>query len=170
MPQQHLRYCTLFGALFNLSHGVKGRDSLLVLVPCPTLVRNTANARKSRKESLENYGTQMNNTTIDRIREAVFLRMGVIDSCGNLRDSILHEVVDTPATYAEQFNVGAGTPFALSHGLAQLSVTRPGACSSPFPNVLYCGASSRPGNGVPLVLTGAKLVAEKLVLRIDRAR
>jgi hypothetical protein len=48
-----------------------------------------------------------------------------------------------------------------SHGFAQLSITRPGARSSGIPNVLFCGASSRPGNGVPLVLIGAKQVAQK---------
>lgn len=48
-----------------------------------------------------------------------------------------------------------------SHGFAQLSLTRPGPESTGFPNVLYCGAGTRPGNGVPLVLIGAKQVAEK---------
>ena len=73
--------------------------------------------------------------------------------------------MDTPATWADQFHVGAGTPFALSHGFAQLSLTRPGAGYSKekSSNLLYCGASSRPGNGVPLVLIGAKQVAEKAI-------
>ena len=30
-------------------------------------------------------------------------------------------------------------------------------------NVLYCGASTRPGNGVPLVLIGAEQVAKKAI-------
>lgn len=50
-----------------------------------------------------------------------------------------------------------------SHGFAQLSLTRPGPASSGLPNVFYCGASTRPGNGVPLVLIGAKQVAEKAI-------
>ena len=35
-----------------------------------------------------------------------------------------------------------------------------------YDNVLFCGASSRPGNGVPLVLLGAKQVAEVAVKQL----
>jgi phytoene desaturase (3,4-didehydrolycopene-forming) len=57
--------------------------------------------------------------------------------------------------------------FFKSHGFAQLSLTRPGPASSGLSNVLYCGASTRPGNGVPLVLIGAKQVAEKAVRSLN---
>jgi phytoene dehydrogenase-like protein len=33
---------------------------------------------------------------------------------------------------------------------------------------MFIGASSRPGNGVPLVLIGAKLVAKKVAKKIKR--
>ena len=43
-----------------------------------------------------------------------------------------------------------------------MSITRPGPqAKSDFKNVLFVGASSRPGNGVPLVLIGAKNTANK---------
>lgn len=35
-------------------------------------------------------------------------------------------------------------------------------------NVLMVGASSRPGNGVPLVLIGAKLVWKKVLKKISQ--
>ena len=57
--------------------------------------------------------------------------------------------------------------FAKSHGFAQLSLTRPGPRSSGVPNVLFCGASTRPGNGVPLVLIGAKQVAAEAMKVLD---
>ena len=56
--------------------------------------------------------------------------------------------------------------FKQSHGFGQLSITRP---SSEPPNkekLLYVGASTRPGNGVPLVLMGAKLVANKAISKL----
>ena len=52
-------------------------------------------------------------------------------------------------------------PTTQSHGFGQLSITRPAAEVKEVDNVLVVGASSRPGNGVPLVLIGAKLVGEK---------
>ena len=99
----------------------------------------------------------------------------------NLRDAILDEVVDTPGSYADYYNVGAGVPFGLvghdmsmhfffmvwcltipfslphslvgreqSHGLGQLSLTRPAPECKTHNNVLFVGASTRPGNGVPV--------------------
>jgi phytoene dehydrogenase-like protein len=169
---------------------LQGCDSLLVLVPCPILWRNPAYADLPKDQAIQNYQkAQFTDTLIDRVRRAVLHRMATttsndgkrFTSVQELRRSIVHEVVDTPATYADSWNVGAGTPFGLSHGFGQLSLTRPSSkgtsilspvqrqpkhqstphVDNEMPNVLYVGASSRPGNGVPLVLIGAKLVAEQ---------
>ena len=114
----------------------------------------------------ECYAKQFDKRRIDQIREAVLGRMAAIESLRELHSLIVDEVYDTPATYADWYNVAAGTPFALSHGLMQLSFLRPGPVSAELSNVLFAGASSKPGNGVPLVLTGAKLVAEEACSRI----
>jgi len=144
-----------------------GMDSILVLVPCQTLQRNERYASLPRKEAIRKYRDQFNESFIDKARQAVFKRMSAVESLRDLSSQILDEVVDTPATYADQYNCGAGTPFALSHGFAQLSVTRPGPASSTrFSNVFFCGASTRPGNGVPLVMIGAKLIAEKALSKL----
>jgi phytoene desaturase (3,4-didehydrolycopene-forming) len=148
-----------------------GMDSILVLVPCKTLQRIEGFASLPREEAIQRYKEQFNKDFIDRAREAVLHRFSAVESLQNIRSLILDEVVDTPATYADQYNVGAGTPFALSHGFSQLSLTRPGPASSGLSNVLFCGASTRPGNGVPLVALGAKLIAEKAVSKLrDRIR
>jgi phytoene desaturase (3,4-didehydrolycopene-forming) len=148
----------------------------MVLVPCPNLQRNATYAELPRTEAISKYRSeQFPDDEIDRVRAAVLHRLSVIPSLSDVQACILHEVVDTPATYAEKCNVAAGTPFGLSHGLQQLNLFRPPSrvfSSSPKQepsNVVYCGASTRPGNGVPLVLTGAKLVAEK-VLQTLKAR
>ena len=92
----------------------------------------------------------------------------MLEGLENLDDLILDEVIDTPTTYADYYNVGAGVPFGLSHGLGQLSLTRPGAECKSHNNVLFVGASSRPGNGVPLVLIGTKQVASKAIEKLKR--
>jgi len=148
-----------------------GCDALLILVPCPTLLRNADVANLPREKALEFYRQQFDDEIVAKARKAVLKRLAAMndndESLKNLEAHIIHEVVDTPATYADQYNVAAGTPFALSHGFSQLSLTRPGAESDKHPNVLFVGASSRPGNGVPLVLLGAKLVAEKILRRFN---
>ncbi len=46
-------------------------------------------------------------------------------------------------------------------------MTRPSQQSSDLDNLLFAGASTRPGNGVPLVLLGTKQVAEKALRKIQ---
>ena len=146
----------------------EGCDSIMVLVPCPTLQRKKEFAKLPRDEAIAKYKEQFNEKVVTEMRQAVLDRFSVFDSLKDLKDHILDEVVDTPGTYADSYNVAAGTPFALSHGFGQLSLTRPGMHSSESNNILYCGASSRPGNGVPLVLIGSKLVSKKAISVIKK--
>lgn len=140
-----------------------GCDSIMVLVPCPTLTRDERLASLPRDEAIDAYKRQFDREVVDDARDAVFQRLSVLEGLENLEDSILDEVVDTPGSYADYYNVGAGVPFGLSHGLGQLSVTRPAPECKTHGNVLFVGASSRPGNGVPLVLIGSRQVAKKAV-------
>lgn len=123
----------------------------------------------SRNDALEKYQEQFPQEKINEVRKAILRRMAVMDTLQNLESQILDEVVETPATYAASFNVAAGSPFALSHGFTQLSLARPGAEVEGFMNVIAVGASSRPGNGVPLVLIGAKQVAGVALQKLRRA-
>ena len=68
------------------------------------------------------------------------------------------------------FNIKHGAVFGLSHGLTQLAAFRPPVrtgipqLDSPEVDGLhFVGASTRPGNGVPLVLMGVKVVFEKIM-------
>lgn len=140
----------------------------MVLVPTKTLSHQADFAQLPRDEAISKYKKQFDDETVSRIRDAVFRRMAAIKSLKNLQSHILDEVVDTPGTYADQYNLAGGTPFGLSHGFAQLSLARPGPESSKLNNVLFCGASSRPGNGVPLVLLGAKNVAERAINKLKK--
>jgi hypothetical protein len=94
----------------------------MVLVPSKTLDRKEMCASMSRDDALRMYAEQFDEVFIGRARDAVLDRLSAVDSLKDLRSWILNEVVDTPATYADKYNVGAGTPFALSHGLAQLLI------------------------------------------------
>ena len=91
----------------------KGCDSIMVLVPCKTLLRDPLLAHLPREEALRKYKEQFPEELVSEIRRAVLKRMAVIDSLNDLEKHILNEVVDTPATWANQFNLAAGTPFAL---------------------------------------------------------
>lgn len=145
-----------------------GCDSIMVLVPCRGLVREPDLGLLPRDEAISKYKQQFDVDLINDVREAVIERLSVLEGFEFLHDNLLDEVIDTPGTYADYYNVGGGVPFGLSHGLGQLSLTRPGAEPKTHGNVLFVGASSRPGNGVPLVLIGAKLVAQKAIKKLQR--
>ena len=82
----------------------------------------------------------------------------------------MSESVTTPSEWRDRFNIKHGAVFGLSHGLTQLAAFRPPVrtgipqLDSPEVDGLhFVGASTRPGNGVPLVLMGVKVVFEKIL-------
>ena len=90
-----------------------GCDSIMVLLPCPTLKRNKELASMPKDEAIEAYREQFNDDVIIDARDAVLQRLSDLEGLENLNDLILHEVIDTPVDYANNYNVGAGVPFGL---------------------------------------------------------
>ncbi len=56
-----------------------------------------------------------------------------------------------------------GAAFGLSHTLRQLVAFRPANRHPTLSNLYFVGASTTPGNGVPLVLTGAAMAARRIL-------
>jgi phytoene desaturase len=77
------------------------------------------------------------------------------------RIAVCHE--RRPPDWREAYNLHRGAAFGLAHGLLQVGWFRPDNRSRALPNLYFVGASTRPGTGVPLVLIGARLVAERIV-------
>jgi len=143
----------------------KGCDSIMVLVPCATLNRNKEWSKLNREDAIKRYKEQFSDEYVQSIKRKVLERMTVLNGLKDLELHIINEVIDTPGSYADLYNVGAGTPFALSHGFAQLSFTRP-SLQSDTDSTIFVGASTKPGNGVPLVLVSAKLAAQKAIRKL----
>jgi phytoene desaturase (3,4-didehydrolycopene-forming) len=81
----------------------------------------------------------------------------------DLRARIAREEVRAPPQWRDRHALAHGAAFGLSHGLGQLAALRP-ALEDGRVRGFYCvGASARPGNGVPLVLTGAGLCADAVL-------
>lgn len=67
-----------------------------------------------------------------------------------------------PGDWQTAYNLHHGAAFGLAHGLFQVGWFRPDTRSRALPNLYLVGASTRPGTGVPLVMIGARLVAERI--------
>jgi len=75
---------------------------------------------------------------------------------------IRHESTITPLEWQREYSLSRGAVFGLASGLNQLSFLRPGPRHPRIRNLYFAGASARPGNGVPLVMTGARITSEAI--------
>ena len=67
----------------------------------------------------------------------------------------------TPLEWRDHFSLRRGAVFGLAHSLTQLSLLRPARRHAGVRGLHWAGASTRPGNGVPLVLLGAEMTASE---------
>jgi phytoene desaturase (3,4-didehydrolycopene-forming) len=132
-------------------------DAIMVLVPCPLLDINTHTHTQEEEEEREKE-------LVEIVKKAVLQRFERFPNMQNFRTHIIHERIITPREWRAKYSLSRGAVFGLKHDLLQLSILRPGAKNEGGIEGLYhVGASNRPGNGVPLVMVGAKLVAEKVM-------
>lgn len=131
----------------------EGKDSLFMLVPFPAdpSLGRTAESRAEMMAVARRYLTQ------------VGAWAGVDDLPG--RSTVLR--VTTPADFAEGLGAWQGGALGLEHTLMQSALFRPANVSAKVPNLLYAGASTVPGIGVPLCLISAELVAKRLLGAVD---
>ena len=68
-----------------------------------------------------------------------------------------------PAEWKSELNLERGAAFGISHDLFQSAFMRPQNRSKTNPNLYFVGASTVPGNGLPMVLISAELVEQRLI-------
>jgi phytoene desaturase len=67
----------------------------------------------------------------------------------------------TPADWAAQ-GLSAGTPFAAAHRFGQTGPFRPSTLHPHVENLVFAGAHTQPGVGVPMVLVSGHLAAQRI--------
>jgi len=90
-----------------------GCDAIMVLVPCAPLQRCARLASLPREDAIHEYNQQFNETFVSSVRQSVFERLAVLEGLETMQHHIINEVVDTPGTYADYYNVAGGVPFGL---------------------------------------------------------
>ena len=134
----------------------KGQDSVVVLVPCGHLLEREVN-RGQNPQNLQNWQEM-----VSKARKAVFdtvrLRTGV-----DLPAHITNEIINTPASWKERFNLDKGAILGLSHSFFNVLSFRPGTKHRDITNLYFVGASTHPGTGVPIVLAGSKITTGQIL-------
>ncbi|CAN0422616.1 unnamed protein product, partial [Hapterophycus canaliculatus] len=147
----------------------EGSDAIMVLVPCPSIPDDYNQSGDDSSGGAEDRGGARRGVVpnrkewVRRAREGVIRDMEASAGMEGFGDSIVGETVYAPWDWRDRYNLRRGAVFGLAHGLNQLSLFRPGPQHPTINGLWFCGASSRPGNGVPLVLIGAKKVAENVL-------
>ena len=134
-------------------------DAVMVLFPVPPI-----DERMSADEAEEATAR-----LVERARACV---LGAFAAAGmeGFERAVVDERVRTPLGWRDAYNVRRGSVFGLAHDLPQLALFRPARRHGPSARGLFwVGASTRPGNGVPLVLIGAQKVARDALASIDEA-
>ena len=161
-PKQHNFYCHN-PVYTDKTCAPEGGSSIMILLPVGNM---NEQARECKKRGIP---VPSEEDMVAAGREAVLRRFKEAGH-GDLSKHIKHESVTTPSQWKERFNIKHGAVFGLSHGLTQLAAFRPpvrtGIAPLDSPEVdglHFVGASTRPGNGVPLVLMGVKVVFDAIM-------
>ncbi|OJI85130.1 hypothetical protein ASPTUDRAFT_189213 [Aspergillus tubingensis CBS 134.48] len=121
----------------------KGKDAVVVLVPTGHMMDST--------EPLDW------DTLVGKARDIVFDTIETRTGARALRESLLHESVETPASWKKKFNLDRGSILGLSHSFFNVLSFRPKSKHSSIKGLYFVGASTHPGTGVPVCLAGSKL-------------
>lgn len=96
-----------------------------------------------------------------RFRERILDRLEAV-GMSDIRSHIVFEHSYTPDDFTADYNVAYGSAFGLSHSFSQVGYMRPSNRARDLDNFYFTGASTVPGGGVPMVLLGSRLTAERV--------
>jgi phytoene desaturase len=127
-----------------------GNSSVFVLVPTPVL---------SQLPDIDW------NSAVDRVRAKVFERLAH-HKVGLGQDDILFEEVWTPLEWQRRFGLHDGSAFGAAHTLFQMGPFRTRNYSQRYKGLYYVGAGTTPGTGMPMVVLGGKMTAERIASHV----
>lgn len=143
-----------------------GCDALVVLVPVGHLQASATNTHNGTQGQDQGQApTQdwpaMVATARTTILNTIESRLHI-----SLQPHILTEQLNTPPTWKSTFNLDRGAILGLSHSFFNVLSFRPKTKHPSLHGLYFVGASTHPGTGVPIVLAGAKLVAEQVLREV----
>jgi len=99
---------------------------------------------------------------VERAADAAIDQVAAWAGVADLRERILVRHTVGPEDFARRYNAWRGGALGLEHTLRQSAFLRPGNASSKVEGLLYAGASTVPGVGLPMCLISAELVLKRL--------
>ncbi len=129
----------------------EGSENLFVLVPVP--------ADTSIGHGGDDGG---GSEAVERTADAAIDQVAAWAGIPDLRERIRVRHTVGPEDFATRYHAWRGGALGLEHTLRQSAFLRPGNASSRVDGLLYAGASTIPGVGLPMCLISAELVLKRL--------
>lgn len=130
-----------------------GRESVMVLVPVGRLVDTL-----DRDEEEKRW-----NILVAQTRDIVLDTIEARTGARNLREKLVHEIVNSPLTWREKFNLDRGAILGLSHDFDNILWFRPQMKHFAIKGLYFTGSSTHPGAGVPACLLSGKFVVREIM-------
>ncbi|WP_457186594.1 phytoene desaturase family protein [Nocardioides sp. P5_E3] len=129
----------------------EGCENLFVLVPVPadTTIGGGGD---------DGAGSE----TVERTADAAIDQIASWAGVPDLRERIRVRHTVGPEDFATRYHAWRGGALGLEHTLRQSAFLRPGNASAKVDGLLYAGASTVPGVGLPMCLISAELVLKRL--------
>jgi phytoene desaturase (3,4-didehydrolycopene-forming) len=134
----------------------EGKDAIVVLVPVGHLLEDGAS------EGLDPQSKQDWNAMVSKAREAVVTTVESRTGA-KIRQNIVKEILNTPASWKTEFNLDKGAILGLSHSFFNVLSFRPATKHASIKELYFVGASTHPGTGVPIVLAGSKITTGQIL-------
>ncbi|GAC99899.1 hypothetical protein PHSY_007502 [Pseudozyma hubeiensis SY62] len=136
-----------------------GKDTLVILVPCGPI----SIPEKPCADSTKGAHTRSQfEATVARARSQVIATLSKRLNRPDFESLISHEIVNDPFDWQDKFNLFRGSILGLSHTIPQVLWFRPSIQHAKYNNLFFVGASTQPGTGVPVVVAGSGVVAERV--------
>ena len=135
-------------SIIDPSMAPPGHSSLYLLVPVPNLRDATAQGF-----DWETGAAPFRRLVLDRLA-----KLGLHD----LESRIRYERMVTPVEWRDEYAVGHGATFNLSHDLAQMLCFRPQNRFEGVDGVYLVGGGTHPGSGLPVIYEGARITTQLL--------
>ncbi|HEY5187317.1 MAG TPA: phytoene desaturase, partial [Actinomycetes bacterium] len=129
----------------------QGCENLFVLVPVPADVAIGRGGDDGR-------GSE----AVERAADAAIDQVALWAGAPDLRDRIRVRATVGPEDFQRRYNAWRGGALGLEHTRRQSAFLRPGNVSSKVDGLLYAGASTVPGVGLPMCLISAELVLKRM--------
>ena len=135
----------------------EGKDSIVVLVPVGHLLDELEG------RGIEAHSRQDWEAMVSKARETIISTMEARTGARGMREAIVKEIVNTPQSWKDTFNLDKGAILGLSHSFFNVLSFRPSTKHPSIDKLHFVGASTHPGTGVPICLAGSKVTSEQVL-------